>query len=97
VTALVTSEVDEAVGTLRPCDAGHCRIAQGIAGAVELEPTDRVAASVRTWARLLDLSHPTIYQEIHAGRLRSFKVGARRRLISRAAIDEWIRAREAEA
>ena len=40
-------------------------------------------------------SRQTIYNEINAGRLRSYKVG-RRRFISEEACVDYIRAREAE-
>lgn len=36
------------------------------------------------------LSRATIYGEINAGRLRSFKVGARR-LVSPAALSDWVK------
>jgi excisionase family DNA binding protein len=37
-----------------------------------------------------------VYREIASGRLRSVKVGARR-LVSAAALDEWVQLLEAEA
>ena len=41
-------------------------------------------------------SRQTVYNEINAGRLRSYKVG-RRRFVSEEACVEYVRAREAEA
>jgi len=42
------------------------------------------------------LSRQTIYNELNAGRLRSFKVG-RRRLVSPAALDSWVKKLEGAA
>lgn len=42
------------------------------------------------------LSRQTIYNEINSGRLKSFKVG-RRRLISPAALDAWVKQLEKES
>jgi excisionase family DNA binding protein len=42
------------------------------------------------------LSRGTVYKEINSGRLNSFKVG-RRRLISPAALDNWVKGREQAA
>jgi excisionase family DNA binding protein len=57
---------------------------------------DGVALSIAEVARVTTLNRCTVYAELRAGRLRSFKVG-RRRLISRRALDDWVRAREQEA
>lgn len=38
----------------------------------------------------IGVSRQTVYNEINAGRLRSFKVG-RRRLVSPTALDAWVR------
>ena len=46
-------------------------------------------------AELAGVSRATLYQEIKSGRLRTFKVGARR-LISSDALRDWIRDREVE-
>ena len=42
------------------------------------------------------LSRQTVYNEINAGRLRTFKVG-RRRLVSPAALADWVAALERQA
>jgi len=42
------------------------------------------------------LSRQTVYNEINSGRLASFKVG-RRRLVSPAALDNWVRKLEGAA
>jgi len=42
------------------------------------------------------LSRQTVYREINSGRLRSFKVG-KRRLVSPAALADWVRRLEREA
>ena len=51
---------------------------------------------VQDAAELLNLSRTTVYKEINAGRLRTYKVGSKRRFISADAIDQYIRDREAE-
>ena len=56
--------------------------------------TATLAYSIPQLAKATGLSHPTLYKEIKAGRLRSFQVG-RRRLISREAAQEYIDALEA--
>lgn len=53
-----------------------------------------VALSVEDTMRAAGLSRQTIYDEINAGRLRSFKVG-HRRLISPAALAQWVSDAEA--
>ena len=45
---------------------------------------------------VLNTSRATVYDEINAGRLRSFTIG-RRRYVSREAIADYIREREGEA
>ena len=47
-------------------------------------------------AKRNQISRQSIYKEINAGRLRSFKVGKSRR-ITEEAEQEWIRQREEEA
>lgn len=44
----------------------------------------------------LNLSRATVYVEINAKRLRTYKVG-RRRMVSRDALQDWIKAREKES
>ena len=56
----------------------------------------RSSYSVNEVAERNSLCRQSIYNEINAGRLRSFKVGKSRR-ISDEAEREWIRQREAEA
>ncbi len=56
-------------------------------------PVSGLAVSIDEASRLTNLSKPTLYSEIEAGRLRSFTQG-RRRLISVKALKEWIAARE---
>lgn len=59
----------------------------------EIEP---LAYNVNDLGVVLNLSKQSIYNEINAGRLRSFKAHGRR-LVSRVAVEEYIRAREAES
>lgn len=59
-------------------------------------PSDRLAFSVNELAKALGTSHVSIYAALNSGQLRSFQLG-RRRLISREAALDFIRAREAEA
>ena len=58
-------------------------------------PTHPLANDVDTSAELAGVSRATLYKEIKVGRIRTFKVGARR-LISVDALRDWIRDREAE-
>jgi len=44
----------------------------------------------------LGISHPTGYAEIHAGRLRTFKIG-RRRYVTEEALDEYVAERERDS
>ena len=60
---------------------------------VELQP---LAYDVAAAGRIAGLGRSTLYEEITAGRLRSFTVG-RRRLVSHDALTAWVRDREAEA
>ena len=59
-------------------------------------PVSALAVSIDEACRLTNLSKPTLYSEIEAGRLRSFTQG-RRRLISVRALKDWIAARERQA
>ncbi len=54
----------------------------------------QLAYSVTKTAKLLGMARQMVYNEIAAGRLRSFLHGQRRRSISAEAINEWILARE---
>lgn len=54
----------------------------------------QLAYSVDKTAKLLGMARQMVYNEIAAGRLRSFIHGKRRRSISAEAIDDWIAARE---
>lgn len=49
--------------------------------------------SIRESCAVTGFSHMTLYNEINAGRLRSLKVG-RRRMLTPAAIHDWIAERE---
>ena len=55
---------------------------------------NQLAYSVARTAKLLGMSRQCVYDEIAAGRLRSFIHGQRRRSISAEAINEWVLARE---
>ncbi|MGE3296732.1 MAG: helix-turn-helix domain-containing protein [Porticoccaceae bacterium] len=59
------------------------------------EPLSQAKAllSIRESCAITGVSHVTLYSEINAGRLRSLKVG-RRRMLTPAAIQEWIAERE---
>lgn len=56
---------------------------------------ERQTLTVAEVARALGITHPTVYSQIHAGRLRSFKIG-RRRFITRQALNEFIALMERE-
>jgi excisionase family DNA binding protein len=56
---------------------------------------DIVVYSIPDVMTVLNISRQTVYDEINSGRLRSFKVKARR-LVSANAISEYIREREEE-
>jgi excisionase family DNA binding protein len=62
-----------------------------------VQPTDddSIAMSIEDVARATTLNRCTVYAEMRAGRLCSFKVG-RRRLVSRRALADWVNAREQE-
>ncbi len=55
-----------------------------------------ISLTVEQVAKRNQLCRQSIYNEINAGRLRSFKVGKSRRITEQAE-QEWIREREAEA
>ena len=55
---------------------------------IEIPLAEKQAYSVEEFGSLVGLSKQTIYNELHAGRLHSFKVG-KRRLISREAVADW--------
>jgi excisionase family DNA binding protein len=56
----------------------------------------KVGLSVPEVMEATGLSRQSIYNEINDGRLRTFKVG-RRRLVSPAALEDWVAALEREA
>lgn len=60
-----------------------------------MNETSRKAMPISEGLQRLGISHPTGYREIHAGRLRTFKIG-RRRYITDEALDEYIKQRERE-
>jgi len=49
--------------------------------------------SIADAAKALDVSRPTIYKEIQAGRLQTFTIG-RRRLVSPEALENYVKQRE---
>jgi excisionase family DNA binding protein len=57
---------------------------------------DRLADPIADAAKRLGISRATAYLEINAGRLRTYTTG-KRRMVSREAQHEYIRAREAAA
>lgn len=59
------------------------------------EPPEKLAFSIEEAMAGLDLSRQKLYNEINAGRLRTYRVG-KRRLVSRQAILDYIAARERE-
>ena len=59
-------------------------------------PVAKAVLSVTEAMHALDLSRQSIYDEINAKRLRSFKVG-RRRLIPSDGIQEWVASMENKA
>lgn len=61
-----------------------------------MSDTSRKAMPIREGFERLGVSHPTGYAEIHAGRLRTFKIG-RRRYVTPEALDEYIAQRERES
>ncbi len=71
-----------------PARAGHN-------GGPPLDP-DPLAYPVKQAAKLLNLSTQAVYNRINSGELRSYKVGPKR-MIARAALFDFIEAREREA
>lgn len=59
-----------------------------------LNPAHKAVFSVNEVMTALDLSRQEVYNQINAGKLRSFKVG-RRRLIPCDAVPAWVQAMEA--
>jgi excisionase family DNA binding protein len=57
---------------------------------------DRITFSIEQTMEALNLSRNTVYLEIAAGRLRTYKVG-RRRMVSRDALTQFVRDRESES
>ena len=55
----------------------------------------RIAFSIPDAARLAGLGKSLLYEQIKQGKLRTFKVG-NRRLVSRDALEQYIREREQE-
>lgn len=62
---------------------------------LDTNPTTRLSLSIPEAMQATSLGRNSIFDEIKAGRLRSFTVG-RRRLVSEKAIRDWIADREAE-
>lgn len=60
------------------------------------EPTEKLAFSVEEAMTALDLSRQKFYDEINAGRIRTYRVG-KRRLVCRQALLDYIREREEES
>lgn len=60
---------------------------------------DKQTLTIDEVAEALGVSRPTVYQEIHKGRLRSMKIGhgRGRRLVSRQAFTDYIAERERES
>lgn len=56
--------------------------------------SERLAYSVKDALAVTSLSRSLLYEEMAAGRLKSFHVG-RRRLISAEALADWLRQRQA--
>ena len=56
---------------------------------------DQVAYGIEDASRLLGLGRTTVFAEISAGRLKSFRVG-KRRLVPATALTEYVAARMAE-
>jgi excisionase family DNA binding protein len=54
-----------------------------------MDTAEKILLSIHDTCNRTGLSRTRIYEELSAGRLQSLKVG-RRRLVPRAAIDEWI-------
>jgi excisionase family DNA binding protein len=52
-----------------------------------------LALSIKDVCKALNVTHPTVYKEIQAGRLQSFTIG-RRRFVSPDALTNYVRARE---
>ena len=62
---------------------------------MQTRETPSLALPIAKAMEATGLGRNSIYEEINAGRLRSFRVG-RRRLVSEKAILDWIADREAE-
>lgn len=56
----------------------------------------KVGYSINEVCNMTGLCRQTVYNQINSGQLRSFKVG-KRRLISPAALDEWVTLHESGA
>jgi len=57
---------------------------------------ERISYTLLQVEDILNLSHQAIYNEINAGRLRTFKIG-RRRFVSGDALIQFVKDREKEA
>ena len=57
---------------------------------------ENITNSIQEAAKILGLSRQSVYNELNAGRLKSYKVG-KRRFISSQALSQYVRDREAEA
>jgi excisionase family DNA binding protein len=64
--------------------------------AINSATAHRSAYSIPDVMEALNISRQTVYDEINAGRLRSFKI-ASRRLVSAHALSEYVHDREAES
>lgn len=58
--------------------------------------SDALAVPINAATDILGIGRSMLYKEIAAGRLKTFTVGTRR-LISRSALEAWVKEREAEA
>jgi excisionase family DNA binding protein len=60
-------------------------------------PPERLAYSVAELSKALGVSRPTVYAALNSGRLRSFLITPRRRLISLEAALDFMRSLESSA
>lgn len=56
----------------------------------------KIGYSIAEICTILGVCRDTVYNEINAGRLKTFKVGPRRRFVSQDALQDYVKQREAE-
>ncbi len=62
----------------------------------EQQGLTKMGYSIAEVCAIFGVCRDTIYNEINAGRLKTFKIGPRRRFVSQDALQDFVRQREAE-